>query len=116
MSNPYSLMDKKLGKTGLGCKLIHHPKTPSCKNCKYARKAYNENYVGCVAAYPEVENKDNYNKFLVNFYQRIDLAFGWVYLRCAPDKKEDSFGLCATGIPVFKPDDYCDHYKFKGED
>lgn len=82
-----------------------------CRNCKYARKAYNKDYLGCVAALSDIKEADEFDNYLMAFYQRKDLAYGWVYLKCAPDMEDKVFGLCTNGIPVFKPDDCCRHFK-----
>jgi hypothetical protein len=87
----------------------YHP-LPICKNCKWARKAENENYVGCAATL--VTDKIDYTNDddLFEFYKRKEVAIGWVDLRTGINGK--SSGMLTNGIPCFKPDDSCDHFEY----
>lgn len=75
-----------------------------CENCKNARKAENQNYVGCVAAL-SAKNSNN-ESFLFDFYQRDQISIGWVNLTAAPDNSES-----LDMIPCFKKEDICKHYE-----
>ena len=79
---------------------------PKCENCFYARKACNGEYVGCVAALSrDMEDED----WLYIFYERGEISTGWVDLRAKPYGKDS--GMITNGIPCFKKDDFCKHYK-----
>ena len=82
--------------------------TLECKNCKWARKAENKEYVGCAAAL----RIDGVNIF--DFYNRDEISTGWVNLRCYPDRT-DTFGLITNGVPCFKSNDCCEHFELRGE-
>lgn len=77
----------------------------SCKTCQYARKAENSDYVGCCIAV----NKEPDDWFA--FYQKKVINTGWVDLRAKPNMKNS--GMITNGIPYFKPDDICKHYKME---
>jgi hypothetical protein len=76
----------------------------SCKNCKYARKAANSEYVGCSAAV-----RQNITDYF-HFYEKQEISTGWVNLNAYPNGGE-GFGLITNGIPCFKPDDSCKHFE-----
>lgn len=80
-----------------------------CRNCINARKAENDEYVGCVAlGSKDIDNED----YWFSFYKRNQINTGWVDLRAYPDDEKGS-GMITNGIPCFKKDDVCDHYKLR---
>lgn len=77
-----------------------------CENCTYARKAENQEYVGCVALLPKsIANENEW----FNFYERELIATGWVDLRAKPNG--ESSGMITNGVPCFKKDDICSHFE-----
>lgn len=80
--------------------------TFKCENCINARRAENDEYVGCVAlTSKDIDNED----YWYNFYERNEIATGWVDLRAKPNGK--SSGMITNGIPCFKKNDICNHYE-----
>ena len=77
-----------------------------CKYCKWARKAENKNYIGCVAAV-----RRDINDYF-SFYGKQEISTGWVNLRCYPDG-HDYMGMITNGIPCFNPEDCCDHFELR---
>ena len=79
-----------------------------CENCYYARLAYNEDYIACVAM---ITNKLDYTSDTepFYFYERDNIDTGWAYLSCRPNSER--FGMMTNGIPCFKRDDCCKHYE-----
>ena len=75
-----------------------------CRNCKYARKAENPEYIGCSAA----AGQDEVDYF--KFYERKEISTGWVNLQSYPGITQ-GFGIITNGIPCFKPNDSCKHYE-----
>lgn len=81
-----------------------------CLHCKYARKASNTEYVGCVALSSlDYENE----KYWFTFYDRESICTGWVDLRSYPDGI--SSGMITNGVPCFKKDDICKHFVSRNE-
>lgn len=82
-----------------------------CEYCKWARKAENKDYVGCAAT-----DKLDYtnNNDLLNFYDRDEIATGWVNLHAYPDGN-DWLGIITSGIPCFKRNDSCKHFDLRGD-
>lgn len=78
-----------------------------CRNCKYARKAENSEYIGCSAAVHQ--NITDY----FSFYKRREISTGWVNLNANPGS-DNGFGMITNGIPCFKPDDSCKHFEERG--
>jgi hypothetical protein len=79
-----------------------------CENCEYARRAENEDYVGCIKVLIEKENYTDEN-VLFNFYNKNSISIGWVNLGKYPEdnKKE---GMITNYIPCFLKEDICEHY------
>lgn len=80
-----------------------------CEFCKYARKAENSEYVGCVAALGAKETLSD--DFVFDFYGRNQICTGWVHLQVKPNCEDTTtFGMITNGIPCFKKEDRCKHY------
>lgn len=113
--------NKKLGLNNLDFLFILHfyyskggNKMRNCFNCYFARKAENKDYVGCIALISQ--NKNNANSdytdvdILLNFYNRHEIATGWAFLHCKPNE-DDGYGMITSGIPCFKLNDCCEHWR-----
>lgn len=81
-----------------------------CKNCKWARKAENKDYVGCAATLATDKIDYTNDDDLFEFYKRSEVATGWVDLRATITGKGS--GMITNGIPCFKPDDGCHHFEY----
>lgn len=90
-------------------KLRHRPPM-ICKNCRWARKAENEDYVGCAATLATDKIDYTNDNDLFEFYKRHEVAIGWVDLRAGINSKGS--GMITNGIPCFKPDDGCHHFEY----
>lgn len=78
-----------------------------CENCAEARKAENEEYVGC-ALLLRMQKLD-YDECWFDFYKREQINTGWVDLGAYPNDEKGS-GMVTNGIPCFKKDDICDYW------
>ena len=83
----------------------------NCLTCEYARRAENNEYVGCIK-FTESSQKENYTdaNFLCEFYGRRSICLGWVNLAKRPEDLAKT-GMITNGIPCFKKEDSCKHYK-----
>lgn len=77
-----------------------------CENCIYARKAENSEYVGCIALLPRLVVDEN---AWFSFYGKESISTGWVDLKAKPN--ENSSCMITNGIPCFKKNDICKHFK-----
>ena len=51
---------------------------------------------------------------LLNFYERDEVATGWVNLHCYPGGTS-WLGMITSRIPCFKPNDSCKHFELRGD-
>ena len=86
----------------------------NCQYCKWARKAKNKDYVGCAASLATDKLDYTNNEDLFNFYDRDEIATGWVNLHAYPDGN-DWLGMITSGIPCFKRNDSCKHFDLRGD-
>ena len=83
----------------------------NCLNCRFARHAENEEYVGCAKMLLALgEHYAESNPCC--FYDRDLICTGWVNLSKPPDDTSKQ-GMITNGIPCFKKDDICKHYEAK---
>lgn len=85
-----------------------------CQYCKWARKAENKAYVGCAASLATDKLDYTKDEDLLNFYDRDEVATGWVNLHAYPDGTS-WLGMITSGIPCFKPNDSCKHFELRGD-
>ena len=85
-----------------------------CLHCKWARKAENKDYIGCAASLATDKLDYTNNEDLLNFYDRDEVAVGWVNLHYYPDGTT-WLGMITSGIPCFKCDDSCKHFGLREE-
>ena len=85
-----------------------------CQYCKYARKAENKDYVGCAAALRTDKIDYTNDEDLLNFYERDEVATGWVNLFCYSGDMS-CLGMITSRIPCFKPNDSCKHFELRGD-
>ena len=84
----------------------------SCLYCKYARRAENKDYVGCIKMLMVL--KDNYADYNpCEFYDRDAVCTGWVNTSKSPFD-EAKQGMITNGIPCFRKTDRCKY--FEGEE
>ena len=85
-----------------------------CLHCKWTRKAENKDYIGCAASLATDKLDYTNNEDLLNFYDRDEVAIGWVNLHYYPDGTT-WLGMITSGIPCFKRDDSCKHFGLREE-
>lgn len=79
-----------------------------CENCEYARRAENENYIGCIKLIQDKKDYTNEN-ILFNFYNKNSISTGWVNLGKYPEDTKRE-GIITNYIPCFLKEDICEHY------
>lgn len=84
-----------------------------CKNCAWARVTPSKGYVGCIANLPYIKENPNDVDNICGFYERDSIEVGWVCLqkRIGVDYSQNCICGLTNGIPVFKEDDVCKHFK-----
>lgn len=89
----------------------------SCLNCEYARRAENDEYVGCCLlvklSYDHPARFSYEGDQLFDFYEKDSICTGWVNLGYRPNETGKE-GMITNYIPCFKKDDVCKHFKEKG--
>lgn len=83
-----------------------------CENCKYARKAINKKYVGCVKFWKE-QMEEDYD-YILDKYEINKLTTGYVYLKrkvdCEKSETIDS-NLLTDNVITFPKSHCCKFYK-----
>ena len=88
----------------------------NCLCCEYARRAENEDYIGCIKMLTEPIRFVNYTDIgaTCDFYERDSISVGYVNLGKRPENtsKDD---MITGGIPCFKKTDICKYFKPRGD-